>query len=119
MKVKGKLNPLHDKIFVSDMEFGEQKTAGGIFVLSDNAKSSGIRPRWGRVFAIGPLQTAVKVGEWVLVEHGRWTRTIEYETETGEVIELRMIDNDAMLVAADKPETDVERRVMGHFNLNV
>lgn len=119
MKVKGKLNPLHDKVFVSGMEFGEQQTAGGLVVLSDNAKSSGVRPRWGKVFAIGPEQKTVKVDEWVLVDHGRWTRTIEYETETGEIIELRMIDNDAMMVSADEPATDVERRVMGHFNLNV
>ena len=119
MKVKGTLKPLHDKVFVSDMEFGEQKTAGGIVLQSDNAKSSGVRPRWGKVFAIGPTQTTVKVGEWILIEHGRWTRTIEYENEDGSITELRMVDNDAIMVSADEPATDVERRVLGHFNLNV
>jgi co-chaperonin GroES (HSP10) len=119
MKVQGTLNPLHDKVFVSDMEFGEQKTASGIFIPSDNAKSSGVHPRWGRVFAIGPDQKHVAVGEWVLVEHGRWTRTVEYQTTDGAVIEIRMVDNDAILVAADEKPSDVDRTVMGHFNLNV
>jgi co-chaperonin GroES (HSP10) len=119
MKVQGTLKPLHDKVFVSDMEFGEQQTASGIFIPSDNAKSSGVHPRWGRVFAIGPDQEHVKVGEWVLVEHGRWTRTVEYQNTDGSVIEVRMVDNDAILLAADEKPSDVERTVMGHFNLNV
>lgn len=119
MKVKGQLKPLHDKIFVSDMEFGEQRTASGIFVPSDNAKSSGVHPRWGKVFAIGPTQSQVSVGEWVLIEHGRWTRTVEYETDDGSVIEIRMIDNEAILLVSDALPSDVERKVMGHFNLNV
>ena len=119
MKVQGTLKPLHDKVFVSDMEFGAQKTASGIFIPSDNAKSSGVHPRWGRVFAVGPTQMQVKVGEWVLVEHGRWTRTVEYQTETGEVIEVRMVDNEAILLAADEKPSDVERTIMGHFSLNV
>jgi co-chaperonin GroES (HSP10) len=119
MKVKGKVLPLGDKIFVSDMEFGEQRTASGIYVPPDNAKSSGIHPRWGRVWAIGPEQTSVNVGEWILVEHGRWTRTVEYENDDGSVIELRMVDNDAILVVSDELPSDVERVVVGHFNLNV
>lgn len=119
MKVKGTVLPLGDKIFVSDMEFGEQQTASGIFVPADNAKSSGVHPRWGRVWAVGPEQSAVSVGEWILVEHGRWTRTVEYENPDGSITELRMVDNDAILVVSDERPSDVERVVVGHFNLNV
>jgi co-chaperonin GroES (HSP10) len=75
MKVTGKLVPLRDNVFVSDMEFSMQKTASGLYIPSDDGKSSGIHPSWGRVWAIGPRQTNVKVGEWILIEHGRWTRT--------------------------------------------
>lgn len=119
MKVKGKVLPLGDKIFVSGMEFGEQRTASGLYIPADNAKSSGIHPRWGQVWAVGPDQNGVEVGEWILVEHGRWTRTVEYETDTGEILELRMVDNDAILVVSDEKPSDVERVVPGHFNLNV
>lgn len=120
MKVKGKITPLGDKVFVADMDFGEQKTASGIIVPSDNAKGSGIHPRWGRVWAVGSLQEDIKVGEWILIDHGRWTRTVEYENDDGSITELRMVDNDAILIQSDtKPDDTVQRVVQGHFNLNV
>ena len=110
MKIKGNIVPLRDNILVSDMAFEMQKTASGLFIPSDNGKTSGIHPRWGKVWAIGPEQTDVKVGEWVCVEHGRWTRTVEVE-EGESVLELRMIDNDAILMIADEPPSDVIRAV--------
>jgi co-chaperonin GroES (HSP10) len=110
MKLTGKVTPLHAKVFVSDMEFGIQQTASGIFLHSDDGKSTGIHPRWGRVWAIGPEQVDVKIGEWILVEHGRWTRTFEYENDDGSVTELRMVDNEAILMSADElPEDSVMR----------
>ena len=119
MKVTGKIKPLGAKIFVSDMEFGEQKTASGLYIPSDHAKGSGIHPRWGKVWAVGDAQKDVKVGEWILIDHGRWTRTIEYENEDGSITELRMVDNDAVLIQSDDKPNDIERVVPGLFNLNV
>jgi co-chaperonin GroES (HSP10) len=81
-KIKGKLNPLKDKVFVSDMNFDEEVTAAGIVLQSDNGKGQGVKPRWGRVWAVGPEQKDVKVGEWILMEHARWTREFEYEMKT-------------------------------------
>lgn len=110
MKVTGNIKPLRDKVFVSDMEFGAQQTKGGLYIPSANGKSSGISPRWGRVWAIGPQQEDVKLGEWILVEHGRWTRTVEVEQEDGDVLEVRMIDGDAILMVSDeKPEETLYR----------
>jgi co-chaperonin GroES (HSP10) len=105
MKVKGKIIPIRDGVIVSDMNFDMEKTATGIYIPTDNGKAQGIHPRWGRVWAIGPDQTDVNIGEWVLVEHGRWTRTIELESDDGDIIELRKVDNNAILATADeKPE---------------
>jgi co-chaperonin GroES (HSP10) len=105
MKVKGKIIPIKDNVIVSDMEFGMQKTSAGILITSDNGKAEGIYPRWGRVWAIGPEQTDVQVGEWVLVEHGRWGRTVELELNDNDIIELRRVDTKAILATADeKPE---------------
>ncbi len=106
MKVVGKLIPLRDKVLVSDMNFDSQKTFSGIIIPSDNGKVQGIHPRWAKVFAVGEEQKDVKVGEWILVEHGRWTRGIEYELEDGEILELRMVDNSAILMSADEPPND-------------
>lgn len=107
MKVTGKLRPLRDTIFVTDMEFGEQTSTGGIIMRSNNGKSAGIYPRWGKVWAIGPEQTEINVDEWVLVEHGRWTRTVEIETENGDIIEIRKIDNAAIMLTSDTRPDDI------------
>jgi co-chaperonin GroES (HSP10) len=109
MKVQGTIKPLRDSVFVTEMEFGEQKTKSGIYIPTDNGKTQGIHPRWGRVWAIGNDQKDVSVGEWILVEHGRWTRTVEVETETGEVIEVRMVDSDAIMMSADERPNDIDR----------
>lgn len=108
MKVTGKIVPLKDNVLVSDMDFGFEKTKTGIILTSDNGKTQGIHPRWGRVWAIGPKQKDIKVGEWVCVEHGRWTRTIEFDNN-GEVIELRMVDTNAIMMTSDEKPDDVMR----------
>ena len=106
MKVVGKIVPIRDKVLVSDMNFDNQKTFSGIIIPSDNGKVQGIHPRWAKVFAVGPEQKEVKAGEWILVEHGRWTRGIEYELEDDEIIELRMVDNNAILMSSDDMPRD-------------
>ena len=80
-----KLRALHDWVIVSDMDFGEMVSTGGIVVQSDNAKAHGIKPRWAKVYCIGPEQTDVKVGDWILIEHGRWTRAMHINDGEREV----------------------------------
>jgi co-chaperonin GroES (HSP10) len=106
MKVIGKIVPIRDKVLVSNMNFDGQKTFSGIIIPSDNGKVRGIHPRWAKVFAVGEDQTEIKVGEWILMEHGRWTRGIEYELDDGEILELRMVDTNAILMLADSPPND-------------
>ena len=110
MKVKGKVVPIRDHVLVSDMEFGEQVTASGIVIKSDNGKSSGVKPRWGRVWAVGPEQKEVTVGEWICIEHGRWTRTIELEQADGSILELRRVETGAIMMSADERPGDVDIR---------
>ena len=62
IKVKS-LKPLHDYVIVYDMKFDERLSTGGIVLLNDDAKSSGIRPRWAKVYAIGPDQKDIKTGQ--------------------------------------------------------
>lgn len=89
------------------MNFEEQKTASGIVIQSDDGKVHGVRPRWCRVWAIGPEQTDVKVGEWIYVEHGRWTRGMKVQNEDGTEMTVRGIDNNAILLQADEVPNDV------------
>lgn len=91
-KVYGKLVPIRDGVIVTDMNFGEQQTSSGIVIKSDDGKSEGVRPRWGRVYAIGKDQTDVKVGDWILIEHGRWTRGATVVEEDGTEITVRRVE---------------------------
>ena len=103
-KVTGKLIPIRDNVLITDMDFGEQKTAGGLVLLSDDGKSEGVKSRWARVWAIGREQQDVKVGEWILLEHGRWTRGVTVVEEDGSEITIRRADIKAILmVTEEKP----------------
>jgi co-chaperonin GroES (HSP10) len=124
MKIQGKLVPLKDKVFFSDMNFDDEVLESGLILKSDNGKGEGVKPRWGRVWAIGPDQQDVKVGEWILIEHARWTREFEYENEDGSITKLHMADNKGIMLACDeKPKNAVQRGVAaaagGNFNFNI
>lgn len=103
-KVK-KILPLKDYVVVSDMAFDERLSNGGIVLLNDDMKSSGIRPRWAKVYAIGPEQKDIQVGQYILISHGRWTRGIKIEDDTG-VHVIRKVDNNDILMVSDEPVND-------------
>ena len=103
-----KLRPIQAHILVRDMNFGEQKTTGGIILKSDDGKSEGVKPRWARVFAVGPEQTEVKVGEWIYVEHGRWTRGLEVEEDDGTKFTIWRVDPNGIMMSADEKPSDPE-----------
>jgi co-chaperonin GroES (HSP10) len=105
--IKGELDTIHDNVLVTDMNFAEQVTTGGIIVGSDNGKTEGIKPRWGKVFKIGPDQHDVKVGDWILVEHGRWTRGVQLEDENGNVATIRRVETTSILAVSDHLPTDI------------
>jgi co-chaperonin GroES (HSP10) len=101
-----KIKPLHDNVLVTDMNFEYRVTTSGIILPGDDGKNSGIRPRWGQVYAIGPKQNDIKVGQWILVDHGRWTRGIDIVDETGERKTIRKVDLKDILAVSDTPVTD-------------
>jgi co-chaperonin GroES (HSP10) len=103
---RDQLNPLNNSVIVSDMVFDERLSTGGIILVNDNGKSTGIRPRWGRVYAVGPDQHDIKIGTWICVEHGRWTRGIEIEDETGKQT-LRRVDPKDIMMESDELPDDV------------
>lgn len=107
-KIKGDLKAVGDRVLVTDMYFGEQKTASGLILRDDDGTTRGIYPRWGKVHAKGPENDEVyQVGDWILVEHGRWTRGIALETDDTE-IEVRMVDADCILAYSDEKPDDAQ-----------
>ncbi len=100
-----KIRALHDDVIVTDMDFGEQTTASGIVIQSDDGKSHGVKPRWGKVYKIGPEQQDIKEGQWILVEHGRWTRKIKIDDGEG-VKEIQKVEVASILAVADEKPND-------------
>ena len=104
-KIQGKLSPIKNRVIVSDMNFGEQVTKGGLILTGDDGTTRGIYPRWCKVHAKGPENNDdYEVGDWILVEHGRWTRGIDVDEGAGEAT-LRMVEAESIMGwSKDKPE---------------
>jgi co-chaperonin GroES (HSP10) len=97
---KVKIRAIHDWVIITGMNFGERVTAGGIVLRSDNAKAQGVYPRWGKIYAVGPEQKDLTVGQWILVEHGRWTRGVTIDDGNGEKV-IKKVDLNGILAVSD------------------
>ena len=94
---------INDDVVVESMNFDERLTQSGLILRNDNGTSLGIRPRWGKVYAVGPLQKDVVPGDWILVSHGRWTRGLEIEDQLGEKIIRKIDPKDILAISKDEP----------------
>ena len=106
---KQQIKALHNHVIVSEMIFDQRITQSGLILPNDNVTTLGIRPRWGRVYAVGPQQLDIKVGQWVCVAHGRWTRGLDIEDESGKTT-IRRIDPADILLISDMQDLT---RVLG------
>lgn len=102
-----KLQALGNTVLVSEMNFEYRVTTAGIIIPGDDGKNSGIRPRWGKIFAVGPEQRdpELQPGKWILVSHGRWTRGIKVEV-AGQPHTIRKVDIKDILAVSDEPVQD-------------
>jgi len=96
-----------DHVIVSEMSFEDRITNGGIILVNDDKKSAGIRPRWAKIYGLGPDQTDPQyaIGKYILISHGRWTRGITVETPSGKQT-LRKVDPNDILLVSDEPMYD-------------
>jgi hypothetical protein len=103
--IKGTARAKGEDVLVTDMHFGEQTTASGLIIASDDGETRGIYPRWARVYSKGPNnRDDFQVGDWILIMHGRWTRGINIQTEDGE-IEIRKVELESILAtSSEKPD---------------
>lgn len=105
--IKGTPRAVGNRVLVTDMHFGEQKTTGGIILTNDDGKTRGIYPRWAKVYSKGPQNNdPYEIGHWILVEHGRWTRGFDVETPDGANIIIRMVETESILAySEEKPDS--------------
>lgn len=104
---KNQFKAIGEHIIVADMEFKERISYGGIYIPNDDMKSEGIRPRWAKVYALGPefKDDEIKIGSWICISHGRWTRGVDIEDETGKHT-LRRVDPNDIILVSDEPVND-------------
>ena len=107
--IKGTLRPIKDNVLITDMNFEERVTKGGIILGSDDGTDEGIKARWGKVFAKGPdNKDDYEVGQWILIEHGRWSRGIDLEDpDTGEITKIRRAEPESVLAVSDEMPEEV------------
>jgi len=96
---------LKNYVIVTDMNFKEKISHGGIIIPNSDGKLEGVHARWGKVYAVGPRQQDVQPGQYVLVKHGRWTRGTLIEDQEGEKT-IRRIDDADILMVSDEPVQD-------------
>ena len=114
--VDNDITPLKKRVLVCKMQFGETRSKGGIILIDDDGSEGGIHPRWAEVYAIGNKQEDVKVGQWILVSHGRWTRTFLLTGKDNIENECRMVDEDDILLISDE-EPEANTKQAGYVNM--
>ena len=100
------LTPLADKIILVNLDHGIKKSLGGVILADDSTTEAGeraIRPRWAQVFAVGPDQKDVKRGDWVLMDHGRWSLGQDLDLGEG-TFRFWLGDPNGILAIGEKPE---------------
>ena len=103
---KIQVRPLSRDLLVCDMDMGEQRTASGIIINSDDGKAHGVKPRWARVYKVGDnCELDVKPDQWVLIEHGRWTRKIKID-DGESVKEVQKVEVASVMLVADERPND-------------
>lgn len=98
----GTISPIRNHIIVSDMDTEDEKVVRGIIIPNENKKDRGIHPRKARVQKVGPDQVDVQIGDFILVEHGRWTRGVKL----GDGKVYRKVDPKGILGIIDE-ETEI------------
>jgi len=108
----GVLTPIRDHVIVTEMDNEDERIVNGIILLSETGSDRGIHPRQAYVTAVGPDQSDVAPGDWILVEHGRWTRGVKLDD--GNI--YRKVDPSCILgITGDKTD---DLQVMGDKVVN-
>ena len=105
-----KLKAIGNKILCHYIEKGQQLSRGGIVLIDDDNREEGIRPRWMQIYSVGPEVTSVEPGQWVMVEHGRWTHGMTMRDDNNEEFTLWGAEEESILLVSDD-EPSIERSV--------
>lgn len=94
------IDAIEDHILIDVIESTGERVVNGLIIPGEDSTERGIRPRWVRVYKVGPNQDEVKPGQWLLVKHGEWTRG----TLIGDNVYRRVNPKEIFLVSDEQPE---------------
>jgi co-chaperonin GroES (HSP10) len=70
----------------------DEKTKSGIILTNKNTDENSQKPRWGKVFAVGPDVKDVKEGDYILIAPLRWTLGFKFDNiELSKTIEKEIL----------------------------
>jgi len=101
--------PRTDNIFCTDGDVGDKTAESGIIIRATIGQSSGVTPRWFKVFDVGPEIDWLEPGQWVYVEYGRWTEGFtvrDDRLEEGQKI-WKVEPQACMLLSDEEPENQL------------
>lgn len=99
-----KLETLHKNIifkFVEEITSSRfvNSTKSGLIISSKDTAQSSV-PRWGEVTQIGPEVLDISVGDFILIEAGKWTPGFYVEN-----VRYWKTDEDKVMAVSDEPLT--------------
>jgi hypothetical protein len=107
--INGSPRAVSNRVLITDMHFGEQKTKSGLILRDDDGETRGIYPRWGKVYDKGPEnKDEYNVGDWILIEHGRWTRAMKVQSDSNDAIEIRMVEAESVLAVSNEKPSGIQ-----------
>lgn len=98
-----KVEAIGDKILAEMIDRPEnfKQRKSGIIIAEKDGTTAAIRNRWFKIYAVGPEVDFVKEGEYVLVEHGRWSNGMKVNDD----LKLYLLDNkDCLAVSDEEPD---------------
>lgn len=107
-----KIKAMRDKILalMIDDPDAEIKTKGGLIIKQNDGDVGSIRPRWFQVYSLGEDIDWLKEGQYVLVDHGRWSRGVTLDKD----IKIYLLDNkDCLMVSDEDPMVNDNISIVG------
>jgi co-chaperonin GroES (HSP10) len=96
------ITPIRDNVMAKMLEpVGQERNVNGIILTERNLGEESIRPRWFEVICVGPEQTDLQAGSFVLVPHGRWSRGLDVDGTLREADKLFLLDNESLMGTSD------------------
>ncbi len=90
-------------VLVTDLEQGRKKTKGGILLPDIDNLVDEKRPRWAKVYSVGPrsiVKDDIKVGDWICITFLRWTNGFDMDDTRMWAVE----DSSILMVSDTQPE---------------